>query len=986
MNCFMKRFTRYLLILLITGCCLSWSNEVSATHAAGAELLYSWVRDSTYRITFKFYRDCSGAAGEPATVEVCYFSACTGFRSSVVLPKVGGTFNGQEVSPGCPGYPTRCAFGVLPGYREWIYEAEVTLPSRCSTWTFFTGINARNQAITNLQNAGAQTLYVEATLNNAVAQGNSSPYFSVKPVPYVCVNRPYTYNNGAVDINSDSLVFENVNPRTGPSTTCASTAIPPNSSNIPYVAPYTVNNPFATTGPFSVNTQTGQISFTPSTLQFAVITTKVREYRGGVEIGSVMRDIQVIVVACDIPQPEVGIDGSSLVNARLENDRIEGCSGTEFSFCVNLGSPDPGAVLVATDNHTSATPGATLTYTGQATSAIRACLTWQPGLLDTGLKILTFTVKDSTCRPPGVPIMQTFVIPVYVWPATGILKDTSLCPGDSVRLIAVGGSAFTWSVLPGGSPLSSMSCTDCKEPMVKPTKTTQYAVLSDNASICNRNRDTVTVAVVTPPVIDVGRDTTTCVNSELQLNLQLPPDPGTDYQIVWTPSTGLSDPTSPTPIATPMNDITYYVVVRPNGLDHCNARDTIFVRVLQGYDLHNSDTIICAGSTVQINTTGDARYTYRWDPTHGVSNPNIMSPEITPDSSGTYVLTASYPGCRDSVRSIDIEVQPVPEVDLGPDQILCYGDTFRLNPDINPSDYPLYTYTWNPGGGLSPGPNVPDPLFTASVTTTLTLTVSTPVGCSGTDDILLEVVAPDIISATSDTAICPGDTIQLHVWGTQVSQIWRPAYYISDTLSADPYVYPINSVTYTVYGRDKDNCLDTQVVHVLVHPRAVVELPDSARIYPGESYMMEPGGNCLYFEWFPPLGLSDHRIANPVATPEVNTRYSVIGRTETGCMAVDTMDLWVNLDSEIDMPNAFVPGGGLGGKLKPARRGNVVIRSFAIYNRWGIKMFETTDPDEGWDGQYNGAPQPMGVYVYVVEAETPIGRVFYKQGNVTLLR
>jgi len=42
--------------------------------------------------------------------------------------------------------------------------------------------------------------------------------------------------------------------------------------------------------------------------------------------------------------------------------------------------------------------------------------------------------------------------------------------------------------------------------------------------------------------------------------------------------------------------------------------------------------------------------------------------------------------------------------------------------------------------------------------------------------------------------------------------------------------------------------------------------------------------------------------------------------------------------------------------------------------------------DEGWDGKYKGAPQPMGVYIYVIDATTNTGKRFSKQGNVTLIR
>jgi hypothetical protein len=49
-------------------------------------------------------------------------------------------------------------------------------------------------------------------------------------------------------------------------------------------------------------------------------------------------------------------------------------------------------------------------------------------------------------------------------------------------------------------------------------------------------------------------------------------------------------------------------------------------------------------------------------------------------------------------------------------------------------------------------------------------------------------------------------------------------------------------------------------------------------------------------------------------------------------------------------------------------------------------MFETTNIEEGWDGNHIGQPQPLGVYVYVLEAVTASGKVISKQGNVTLVR
>jgi gliding motility-associated-like protein len=57
-----------------------------------------------------------------------------------------------------------------------------------------------------------------------------------------------------------------------------------------------------------------------------------------------------------------------------------------------------------------------------------------------------------------------------------------------------------------------------------------------------------------------------------------------------------------------------------------------------------------------------------------------------------------------------------------------------------------------------------------------------------------------------------------------------------------------------------------------------------------------------------------------------------------------------------------------------------------IYNRWGNLIFESKNLNQGWDGSYNGTPQPFGVYVYEIEAVTNLGKIVAQRGNVTLIR
>jgi gliding motility-associated-like protein len=89
----------------------------------------------------------------------------------------------------------------------------------------------------------------------------------------------------------------------------------------------------------------------------------------------------------------------------------------------------------------------------------------------------------------------------------------------------------------------------------------------------------------------------------------------------------------------------------------------------------------------------------------------------------------------------------------------------------------------------------------------------------------------------------------------------------------------------------------------------------------------------------------------------------------------------------IYIPNAFSPLGGHSSEFRP--RG--VFASFAsaylfrIYNRWGEVIFETRDPDKGWDGTYMGSRVPTGAYVYQVIIDTYTGDRIDKTGSVTVL-
>jgi gliding motility-associated-like protein len=236
-----------------------------------------------------------------------------------------------------------------------------------------------------------------------------------------------------------------------------------------------------------------------------------------------------------------------------------------------------------------------------------------------------------------------------------------------------------------------------------------------------------------------------------------------------------------------------------------------------------------------------------------------------------------------------------------------------------------------------------------------------------------------------DTAICPNNTVAMNITGGTKFD-WTPGTFLSDSTTTNPVSSPVTNVDYIVVVYDQYGCKDTVYSSIRIHSDALVGLDDSVTIYPGEQSQLNPRGNALYYKWWPPIGLDYTNVSNPIAKPDVSTRYYVEATTEYGCKVEDSIDVVVVEESLLNVPNAFTPGSAPNDILKIVRKGEADLKYFRIYNRWGTKLFETTDINEGWDGKYKGSEQPMGVYVYIVEATTKAGKHFYKQGNVTLIR
>ena len=92
--------------------------------------------------------------------------------------------------------------------------------------------------------------------------------------------------------------------------------------------------------------------------------------------------------------------------------------------------------------------------------------------------------------------------------------------------------------------------------------------------------------------------------------------------------------------------------------------------------------------------------------------------------------------------------------------------------------------------------------------------------------------------------------------------------------------------------------------------------------------------------------------------------------------------------SSLLMPNAFSPNGDGINDIYKTKSGYQNITEFHayIFNRWGQKLFEWTDPATGWDGTYKGSPVKDGVYFCLVKAKGADGKIYNFKKDVNLLR
>ncbi len=823
----------FLLILFSGG-----GQRCEASHSMGADITYVCLGPNQYEITLSFYRDCSGIPAD--SFAFLDFSSSCFPSGNTILTLIPGT--GQEITPLCPSQVSTCNGGLFTGVQEYIYRGVVTLPGPCSDWTFSYNLCCRNAAITNIDLPASTLIYVFATLNSTISPCNNSPTFANLPVPFVCQGQQYCYNHGATDVDGDSLAYSLITPFSNPGFT------------VTYDSSFSASNPLTSNPGITFNPITGDICMTPTNLEVTVMAVLVSEYRNGVLIGSVERDIQITVISCNNQVPTLtGINGGSSFSQSV-------CAGNQI--CFNIFSADADAPQNTTISWDFGIPGATFTTIPGSRQSGTFCWTPQQSQISQNPYCFTVSVTDDNCPILGSQIFSYCITVTGVTVNAGPDISVGCNANSTVTAVASGGSGIYTYQWNNGSTNASITAGPGT-----------YIVTASQGG-CS-NKDTVQILAGSSTPTAAFSMIHTCASLTVQFTNQSTISSGTISSYSWNFGDGNSS-TAISPAHTYANAGTYQIMLIASSAGGC--LDTLIQTLNLSTDQPAANfTMTGACVSAQINFTDQSTSistisSWNWDMGDG-STATIQSPAHTYQNAGNYnvklkIINAN--GCEDSLIQL-VTVFPLPIPNAGNAASICEGDSITLTGTGGGN------YTWNPGGINSATVTV-----SPNQSTTYTLSVIDANGCSAIDDVLITVNSNPVLVLPSDQYICIGDSVSLNAISSgNVGYNWTPG----NTTNAQLSVSPLSTTQYHVIATNTDGCTDEDSLQVIVNQLPVLSASSTdaqcfGSMTGSASAQIASGTAPFNYSWSPVGGNLSQASALPAGT------YTISVTDSNGCSQI----------------------------------------------------------------------------------------------------
>ena len=523
-----------------------------------------------------------------------------------------------------------------------------------------------------------------------------------------------------------------------------------------------------------------------------------------------------------------------------------------------------------------------------------------------------------------------------------------------------------------------------------------YSLTVTDAAGCAATGTIVVGAPPSPVISNVIISAPTCAASDgfIELLVETGFEPYTfNWENTMNPGTSISTNNPLTGIAAGMYDIT---VTGNNG---CSTSINVPISSPDAPEIVDiaSNNATCGqsnGAALVTVSGGEIPYTYNWEDANG-PGVSISTTEIISNlPEGIYnVVVTDYNGC-DAVGSVTIT--GTPPLILTTTQInpTCSGilDGSAAVSAEGGSFY--YTYEWSNGSIEQTALNLPGGTHRVTVTDTD--------GCS--DSIQIVLIQPDeiLFETTTSNSTCIGLNDGVITVFDVSGGDGAPYLYSSDGInfSTDSIITGLGEGLYEIFVQDSNGCIALNTQLVESSTELILDYGEDISINYGETVSFTPSTNfpldtSLYtWTWAQDTSLIFNNLPyNPTAQPSSTTTYTVAVTDPNGCTVTDAITVRVNVRRDLFIPNVFSPNFDGSNDIFTIFGGVSVarIKTMAVYNRWGAKVYEANDflpndPQFGWDGQLRNGIASPGVYVYYIEVDFVNGTSDSYRGDVTLVR
>lgn len=916
-------------------------SEGQASHIMGVDITYvcTGPGNCNYRIFQRVYFDCGGAGTQssipisanpnnpPFISDIDLTGGTPGCGTPIVGPQTVQSF--ADVTPVCPTAPgapglTLCDTpntGEINGTAEVVLTYDVNFcNTTCDTWEVSWNQCCRNGDITSLNFPSSDGISISGTIIDLTQSPcNNSPIFAdpstgvpKPPIAYICPGQSFTFNQGAFDPDGDSLSYE-----LGPCFNSPGVQVSYN-----FAAGYSPTTPMGPSWEVTLDSVTGDLSFLPNptgNIEVGVICIIVKEWRNGVQIGQVTRDLQITVLqSCNTTNPTTGgisnftLGDDSLPAASISYNTARVCNGVPFCFDIPVNPTDtsmtytiswnggiPGATFVDAND-----PTVTDTVVGQAPVG-QFC--WTPPPNAEGAYSFLLTVTDESCPLPGA---NQFTITIFVEDALArseILFDQLNC--NDIEL------SFLYNA-PTPGPLSGIfdsiqwtgngnlnlnpNLNDSSLVHSYPEPGDYFVSLFVQDTFGCRGRLNSIVTLDSGSVANAGDDIAICSNNPLTLGI--PTIAGQNYQ--WSPSVGLSDDTVAQPVFvgdTLSQDSFFYTLEVTAGV--CTTYDyvTVLVNPSLEADIQPANPSICLGDSVTLTASSSlgSGNTFLWS-----TGDTTQSITVAPDDDATYQVISFNNGCSSNPATAQVDVQVGPDVAFSGETEVCPGGSTTLFAAGGDS------YLWQPSGQIGQSLVVTN----INSDTTLYAVAIDALGCPGRPDSITVATLPLPQPAFSADTVCEGLTTTLNdastiAQGAIVGWEWDFGDGTATSLQQNPtHVYAsAGAYTVTLTVTSDQGCTNTASQSIQVRPSPTADFSltnvcEGLNNQFADASQIASGGSITSYQWdFGDGNTSD-------AGPQVAHQYATYGNynatltvtSEAGCTDAYTRTVFVYAQPEPD--------------------------------------------------------------------------------------